>query len=151
MRKKEGEKTLPFSPTELDGKFPFDCKSCSDRGVSGKEFTKSSSEEAVTGAGNWRAGAIVGGWLANWKASASTLDSSLPTAQPQALSGGPVSSYPGVHQDFQGRARSNWHPWGSFDKERKPPHPSPLRSCMGVQKVANHLPPEAPVLRLPDL
>ena len=58
---------------------------------------------------------------------------------------------PGVHQDFQGRARSNWHPWGGFDKERKSPPPSPLRSCMGVQKVANHLPPEAPVLRLPDL
>ena len=48
---------------------------------------------------------------------------------------------PGVHQDFQGRARSNWHPWGGFDKERKSPPPSPLRSCMGVQKVANHLPP----------
>lgn len=68
---------LPFSPTELDGKFPFDCKLCSDRGVSGKKFTKSSSEEAATGAERWRAGAIVGGWLVNWKASASTLDSSL--------------------------------------------------------------------------
>lgn len=68
---------LPFSPAELDRKFPFDCKLCSDKGVSGKEFIKSSSEEAATGAGRWRAGAIVGGWLANWKASTSTLDSSL--------------------------------------------------------------------------
>lgn len=68
---------LPFSPTELDRKFPFDCKLCSDRGVSGKEFIKSSSEEAATGAGRWSAGAILGDWLANWKASTSTLDSSL--------------------------------------------------------------------------
>lgn len=67
---------LPFSLIGLDGKFPFACNLHPDRGVSGKDFTKSSGKEEATGAGRWRGGALVGGWLASGRTGDSTLDSS---------------------------------------------------------------------------
>lgn len=67
---------LPFSPTGLEGKFSYACKLCSEKGVSRKEFTKSSVEEEATGTGRASGRALVGGWLASGGVRASTLDNS---------------------------------------------------------------------------
>lgn len=49
---------LPFSPTGLEGKFSYGYKLCSEKGVSRKEFTKSSVEKEATGTGRLGAGPL---------------------------------------------------------------------------------------------
>lgn len=48
--RKEREKNASIFSNRI-GEFPFAWELCSDRGVSGKEFTKSSDEEEARGAG----------------------------------------------------------------------------------------------------
>lgn len=64
---------LPFSLSyRTDRKFS-DCKLCLDRGVSGKEFIKSSRKKQPQVQEGGALGPSLGDWLANWKASTSNL------------------------------------------------------------------------------